>query len=105
MAKKEERTVMVPTGRSPFRRSVFSRPGVVTKQLVFEPGVPVTLSGRDLDAVRDDIGKALVEMVADEGGVLRSVAQMERVALARGGNVSDNDPTQLGSLDNFELEG
>lgn len=105
MAKKEARTVMVPRGRLRFRRSVFSRPGVVTKRLVFEPGVPVTLSGRDLDAVRGDIGKALVEMVADESGVLRSAAQMERVAMARGGNVSDNNPTQLGSLDNFELEG
>lgn len=96
---------MVPRGRSRFRRSVSGRPGVVTKQLVFEPGVPVTLSGRDLDAVRADIGQALVEMVTDERGVLRSVAQMERATKARDDDDSNSDPTQLGSPNNFELEG
>jgi hypothetical protein len=60
------KTLMLRRGRSgPFCRNVRKKDGQIVKRLVFSPGEPLTLGGRDLAAVEDDIGKALVEVVIE----------------------------------------
>ncbi len=68
MAKK---TVMKPGTSGAFRRSVKDKKGKTVKVLVFEAGKPQVLSGAELAAVENDIGKALVELTQDMNGVLR----------------------------------
>lgn len=68
-------------GNGTFRRSVRDDDGKVTRTLTFEPGVPQELSGADLKAVQDDIGKALVLAELDEKGRPRAKSGEEGDAL------------------------
>ncbi|WP_145219068.1 hypothetical protein [Planctomycetes bacterium TBK1r] len=49
-----------PQKRSPFRRSVRDAEGNILRTMEFAPGEVVRLTGDDLEAVRHDIGGALV---------------------------------------------
>lgn len=61
--KKDSPTALVvrkPKSVSAFRRSVIDGDGERKKLLVFEPDVPQKLNAEEIDAVRRDIGLALV---------------------------------------------
>lgn len=62
----------------PFRRSVRDRDGRVIERLVFPPGKIVDLNARQAAAVKDDLGKALVELEADARGKLRTKAEQAK---------------------------
>lgn len=63
-------TVMVaPTWPGAFTRVTKRSPsGEIQSKLVFQPRTPYTLSGDDLEAIRGDIGKALVIVEPDLKG-------------------------------------